>query len=297
MSIWCRHQDLDVGADLETIRLSSHRLEAAVSDARHGASRRASELPDKLPFHYSAPTPNRAIAEAALVSLAIECVDPAISGAGHCYRAPITSRRAERTMRRGLSPKGGLAASRRHSRRRRCPIYGAGFNHDRADQAGVGSTLQCGYGVRHERTRPAPVHRQLQAQCRVRQTDLVSLIHSIFGGRRKDRLTRAATYQRSPAVHCFPIITGEDGTTNPRRSPASYSLRLNGRLVANQKLAAAQMSSGAVGHHACGADSGDLLRGEGSRSSKETAKFLPAVRDNWAGTLQASARIWSAFCA
>jgi hypothetical protein len=88
-------------------------------------------------------------------------------------------------------------------------------------------------------------------------------------------------------VHCFPIITGEDV---PDHDPATLARLL---LIAfewqagqpNPKLAAAQANSeelSAIG----------LLwltwvcSEEGQRVIKATAKFLPAVRDNWAAMLR-----------
>jgi len=117
--------------------------------------------------------------------------------------------------------------------------------------------------------------------------DLVNLIHNILEGGEKDRLTRAATIKDARPVHCFPIITGEDV---PDHDPATLARLL---LIAfewqagqpNPKLAAAQASSeelSAIG----------LLwltwvcSEEGQRVIKETAKFLPAVRDNWATMLR-----------
>jgi hypothetical protein len=113
--------------------------------------------------------------------------------------------------------------------------------------------------------------------------DLVNLIHNILEGGEKDRLSRASTIKESRPVHCFPIITGEDV---PDHDPATLARLL---LIAfewqagqpNEKLALAQKDSEQLS--AIGLSWLTWVGSpEGQRIIKDTARFLPAVRDGWA---------------
>lgn len=246
------------------------------------------ELPDKLPYRVSADA-DQAIATAALTNL-IECVDPAISTPvlAMLLQAPIHRPAGWQNERYGVFIQGRTGSLKTSFVQTAMSIYGAGFNHDRTlIKLGEGSTRNaimayatCAHDLplfidNYKPNTGFGVH------------DLVNLIHNILEGGEKDRLTRAATIKDARPVHCFPIITGEDV---PDHDPATLARQL---LVAfewqagqpNPKLAAAQADSeelSAIG----------LLwltwvcSEEGQRAIKATARFLPAVRDNWAAMLR-----------
>lgn len=246
------------------------------------------ELPDKLPFRVSADA-DQTIAATALVNL-IECVDPAISTPvlAMLLQAPIHRPAGWQNERYGVFIQGRTGSLKTSFTQTAMSIYGAGFNHDRTlIKLGEGSTRNAimAYAT-NAHDLPLFID-NYKPNTGFGLNDLVNLIHNILEGGEKDRLTRAATIKEARPVHCFPIITGEDV---PDNDPATLARLL---LIAfewqagqpNPKLAAAQMSSeelSAIG----------LLwltwvcSEEGQRIIKETAKFLPAVRDNWANTLR-----------
>lgn len=246
------------------------------------------ELPDKLPFRVSADA-DQAIAEAALVNL-IECVDPAISTPvlAMLLQAPIHRPAGWQNERYGVFIQGRTGSLKTSFTQTAMSIYGAGFNHDRTlIKLGEGSTRNAVMAYATNAHDLPLFIDNYKPNTGFGFNDLVNLIHNILEGGEKDRLTRAATIKEARPVHCFPIITGEDV---PDHDPATLARLL---LIAfewqagqpNPKLAAAQMSSeelSAIG----------LLwltwvcTEEGQRIIKETARFLPAVRDNWAGTLR-----------
>ena len=246
------------------------------------------ELPDKLAYRVSADA-DQAIAMKALVDL-IECVDPAISTPvlAMLLQAPIHRPAGWQNERYGVFIQGRTGSLKTSFTQTAMSIYGAGFNHDRTlIKLGEGSTRNAimAYAT-NAHDLPLFID-NYKPNTGFGFNDLVNLIHNILEGGEKDRLTRAATIKEARPVHCFPIITGEDV---PDHDPATLARLL---LIAfewqagqpNPKLAAAQMSSeelSAIG----------LLwltwvcSEEGQRIIKETAKFLPAVRDNWAATLR-----------
>ena len=246
------------------------------------------ELPDKLPFRVSADA-DQAIAEAALVNL-IECVDPAISTPvlAMLLQAPIHRPAGWQNERYGVFIQGRTGSLKTSFTQTAMSIYGAGFNHDRTlIKLGEGSTRNAVMAYATNAHDLPLFIDNYKPNTGFGFNDLVNLIHNILEGGEKDRLTRAATIKEARPVHCFPIITGEDV---PDHDPATLARLL---LIAfewqagqpNPELAAAQMSSeelSAIG----------LLwltwvcSEEGQRVIKETAKFLPAVRDNWAATLR-----------
>lgn len=246
------------------------------------------ELPDKLPYRVSADA-DQAIAMAALVNL-VECVDPVISAPvlAMLLQAPIHRPAGWQNERYGVFIQGRTGSLKTSFVQAAMSIYGAGFNHDRTlIKLGEGSTRNaimayatCAHDL------PLFID-NYKPNTGFGFSDLVNLIHNILEGGEKDRLTRAATIKDARPVHCFPIITGEDV---PDHDPATLARLL---LVAfewqagqpNPKLAAAQADSeelSAIG----------LLwltwvcSEEGQRTIKATAKFLPAVRDNWAAMLR-----------
>lgn len=246
------------------------------------------ELPDKLPYRVSADA-DQAIATAALVNL-IECVDPAISTPvlTMLLQAPIHRPAGWQNERYGVFIQGRTGSLKTSFVQAAMSIYGAGFNHDRTlIKLGEGSTRNAIMAYATSAHDLPMFIDNYKPNTGFGVHDLVNLIHNILEGGEKDRLTRAATIKDARPVHCFPIITGEDV---PDHDPATLARLL---LVAfewqagqpNPKLAAAQADSeelSAIG----------LLwltwvcSEEGQRTIKATAKFLPAVRDNWAAMLR-----------
>jgi hypothetical protein len=246
------------------------------------------ELPDKLPYRVSADA-DLDIASAALVNL-IECVDPAISTPvlAMLLQAPLHRPAGWQNERYGVFIQGRTGSLKTSFTQTAMSIYGAEFNHDRTlIKLGEGSTRNAimAYAT-NAHDMPLFID-NYKPNTGFGFNDLVNLIHNILEGGEKDRLTRAATIKDARPVHCFPIITGEDV---PDHDPATLARLL---LIAfewqagqpNPKLAAAQANSeelSAIGltwlTWVCSE--------EGQRVIKEAAKFLPAVRDNWATMLR-----------
>lgn len=246
------------------------------------------ELPDKLPYRVSADA-DLDIASAALVNL-IECVDPAISTPvlAMLLQAPLHRPAGWQNERYGVFIQGRTGSLKTSFTQTAMSIYGAEFNHDRTlIKLGEGSTRNAimSYAT-NAHDMPLFID-NYKPNTGFGFNDLVNLIHNILEGGEKDRLTRAATIKDARPVHCFPIITGEDV---PDHDPATLARLL---LIAfewqagqpNPKLAAAQANSeelSAIGltwlTWVCSE--------EGQRVIKEAAKFLPAVRDNWATMLR-----------
>ncbi len=248
------------------------------------------ELPDKLPYRVSADA-DLDIAMTALVNL-IECVDPMISTPvlTMLLQAPLHRPAGWQNERYGVFIQGRTGSLKTSFTQTAMSIYGAEFNHDRTlIKLGEGSTRNAimAYAT-NAHDMPLFID-NYKPNTGFGFHDLVNLIHNILEGGEKDRLTRASTIKEARPVHCFPIITGEDV---PDHDPATLARLL---LIAfewqagqpNGKLAAAQMDSeqlSAIGltwlTWVCSE--------EGQRVIKETARFLPAVRDNWAKMLRAT---------
>ncbi len=246
------------------------------------------ELPDKLPYRVSADA-DLETAKGALVNL-LECVDPAISTPvlSMLLQAPLHRPAGWQNERYGVFIQGRTGSLKTSFTQTAMSIYGAEFSNDRAlIKLGEGATRNAimAYAT-NAHDMPLFID-NYKPNTGFGFHDLVNLIHNILEGGEKDRLTRASTIKEARPVHCFPIITGEDV---PDHDPATLARLL---LVAfewqagqpNERLSMAQMDSEhlqAVGL----AWLAWVMSEEGQRIIRETARTLPALRNNWAAHLR-----------
>jgi len=242
------------------------------------------ELPDKLAYHVSADA-DLGIAKAALTNL-IGCVDPAISAPilAMLLQAPIHRPAGWQNERYGVFIQGRTGSLKTSFTQTAMSIYGPEFSHDHTlIKLGEGSTRNAIMAFATNAHDMPLFIDNYKPNTGFGFHDLVNLIHNILEGGEKDRLSRASTIKESRPVHCFPIITGEDV---PDHDPATLARLL---LIAfewqagqpNEKLALAQKDSEQLS--AIGLSWLTWVGSpEGQRIIKDTARFLPAVRDGWA---------------
>lgn len=246
------------------------------------------ELPEKLPYRVSADA-DLSTGCAALVNL-LECVDPAISAPvlTMLLQAPLHRPAGWQNERYGMFIQGRTGSLKTSFTQTAMSIYGPGFSNDRTlIKLGEGATRNAimAYAT-NAHDMPFFID-NYKPNTGFGFHDLVNLIHNILEGGEKDRLNRASQIKEARPVHCFPIITGEDV---PDHDPATLARLL---LVAfewqagqpNDRLSAAQMDSEhlqAVGL----AWLAWVMSEEGQRIIRETARTLPALRNNWAAHLR-----------
>jgi len=242
------------------------------------------ELPDKLAYRVSADA-DLDIAKAALTNL-IGCVDPAISAPilAMLLQAPIHRPAGWQNERYGVFIQGRTGSLKTSFTQTAMSIYGPEFSHDHTlIKLGEGSTRNAIMAFATNAHDMPLFIDNYKPNTGFGFHDLVNLIHNILEGGEKDRLSRASTIKESRPVHCFPIITGEDV---PDHDPATLARLL---LIAfewqagqpNEKLALAQKDSEQLS--AIGLSWLTWVGSpEGQRIIKDTARFLPAVRDGWA---------------
>lgn len=250
------------------------------------------ELPDKLPYRVSADA-ELDIALPAWRNL-IESVDPAISTPiiTMMLQAPLHRPAGWQNERYGVFIQGRTGSLKTSFTQTAMAIYGAEFAHDRTlIKLGEGATRNAimAYAT-NAHDMPLFID-NYKPNTGFGFNDLVNLIHNILEGGEKDRLTRASVIKEARPVHCFPVITGEDV---PDHDPATIARLL---LIAfewqagqpNERLAYAQANSEELS--AIGLTWLTWLSSEdGRRIVKQTAAFLPQVRNSWAEYLRSIRR-------
>lgn len=246
------------------------------------------ELPRKLA--YSAPDGDASLdmAQQGLFSL-LKAIDPQLAAPALAgiFLGPLHRPAGWRNERIGIFIAGRTGSLKTSWVQAALCVFGASFaNDDRLVKWGEGATRTAiMLMASHAHDMPLLVDNYKPSTGGGRR-DFENLVHNIMEGSDKDRASRNASLRQSQAIHCIPIMTGEDV---PSEDAASLARILVIRFewqsgASNHELSNAQ----AMAAHlpALGQAWIDWLAGDGRAAVRDIGKQMDAQRDAWAAKLR-----------